>query len=186
MVKAPSDLCLKGGFTLTKWISNSWTVLQTTEEEHRAKDWRELDLDRDELPVERAFGLQWCEESDTFKFKMMVKEQVQSRIGLFIICSVYDPLGFLAPVTLPAKVMLQELCRRRCGRDDNIPADISHQWTGWLEDLKKLASFKVERCIRPKHFGQPIKAQLHNFSDATEDGFGIVPYLRTENSKSQF
>lgn len=81
-------------------------------------------------------------------------------------------------MTLLAKVMLQELCRRRCGCDDNIPADISHQWTGWLEDLKSLASFKVERCIKPKHFGQPIKAQLHNFSDASEDGFGTVTYLR--------
>ena len=166
MVKALNDLCLKGGFTLTKWISNSRTVLQSIEEEHRAKDWKELDLDRDELPVERALGLQWCVESDTFKFKMMVKEQPQSRRGLLsIICSVYDPLGFLAPVTLPAKVILQELCRRRCGWDDNIPADISHQWTGWLEDLKGLSSFKVERCIKPKHFGQPIQAQLHNFSD---------------------
>ena len=111
---------------------------------------------------------------------MMVKEQAQSRRGLLsIICSVYDPLGFLAPVTLPAKVLLQELCRRRCGWDDNIPADISHQLTGWLEDLKSLASFKVKRCIKP------IKAQLHNFSDASEDGFGTVTYLRIENSKSQ-
>ena len=60
MVKALSDICLKGGFTLTKWISNRRTVLQTIEEEHRAKDWKKLDLDRDELPVERALGLQWC------------------------------------------------------------------------------------------------------------------------------
>ncbi len=173
MVKALSDFCLKGGFTLTKWISNSRTVLQTIKVEHRAKDWKELDLDRDELPVERALGIQWCVELDTFKFKMMVKEHPQSRRGLLsVICSVYDPLGFLAPVTLPAKVMLQELCQRRCGWDDNIPADISHQWTGWLEDLKRLTSFKTERCIKPKHFGQLIKAQLHNFSDASEDGFG--------------
>ena len=33
------DLCLKGGFTFTKWISNSRTVLQTMDEQHRAKDW---------------------------------------------------------------------------------------------------------------------------------------------------
>ena len=146
MVKALSDICLKGGFTLTKWISNRRTVLQTIEEEHRAKDWKKLDLDRDELPVERALGLQWCMESDTFKFKMMMKEQARSRRGLLsIICSVYDALGFLVPMTLPAKVMLQELCQRHCRWDDNIPADISPQWTDWPEDLKSLALFKVER-----------------------------------------
>ena len=184
MVQSLTEICQRGGFTLTKWISNSRIVLQTIEEEHRATDWKELDLDRDELPVERALGLQWCVESDTFKFKMAMKEQPQSRRGMLsVISSVYDPLGFLAPVTLPAKVMLQELCRRHCGWDDDIPVEIGRQWKRWLEDLKGLTAFKVERCIKPKDFGQPIKAQLHNFSDASQDGFGTVTYLRIENSE---
>lgn len=49
--------------------------------------------------------------------------------------------------------------------------------------LKRLAAFKVERCIKPKDFGQPIASQLHNFSDASQDGFGTVTYLRIENCK---
>ena len=110
-------------------------------------------------------------------------ERASTEQKRIVVYSVYDPLGFHAPVTLPAKVMLQELCHRRCGWDDNIPADISYQWTGWLEDLKRLASFKVKRCIKPKHFGQPITAELHNFYDASEDGF--CTYLRIENSESQ-
>lgn len=130
MVQALTDICQRGGFTLTKWISNSQAVLQTNAEGHRAKDYKELDLDRDELPVERALGLQWCVERDSFKIRMMVKKQPHTRRGMLsIISSFYDPLGFLAQLTLPAKVMLQELCRRRCGWDDSIPEDIKHQWT---------------------------------------------------------
>lgn len=53
-------LCGRGGFTLEKWISNSRVVLQAISEDQRAKDLKELDLDRDKLPVERALGLQWC------------------------------------------------------------------------------------------------------------------------------
>ncbi len=45
---------------------------------------------------------------------------------LSIISSVYDPLGFLTPVTVTAKVMLQELCRGGCGWDDDMPKDIEH------------------------------------------------------------
>lgn len=87
-----------------------------------AKDWKELDQDRGKLPVERAFG------SDTFNFKMVLKEQLQSMQGMLsVISSLYDPLGFLAPITLLAKVVLQELCGKCCGWDDNIPADISQQ-----------------------------------------------------------
>lgn len=82
MVKALHGLCLKGGFTMTKWISNSRTVLQTIEDQHRAKDWKKFNLDRDELPVKRALGLQWSVELDALKFKMMLKEQAQSRRGL--------------------------------------------------------------------------------------------------------
>lgn len=125
-------------------------------------------------------------KSDTFSFKMVMKEQPQSKRGMLsVISSVYDPLGFLAPITLPAKVMLQELCQRRCGWDDNIPADISHQWRRWLQNLKGLTAFRVERCIKPKDFGPYIKAQLQNFSDASQDGFGAVIYLRIENSSSR-
>ena len=34
------------------------------------EDQKDLNLDRDQLPVERACGLQWCVETDSFKFKM--------------------------------------------------------------------------------------------------------------------
>ena len=185
VVKALTDICQRGGFTLTKWISNSRAVLQTVAEEHRAEDLRELNLDRDELPVERALGLQWCVEMDSFKFKMVVKEQPHTRQGMLsIISSVYDPLGFLAPITLPAKILLQELCRRRCGWDDNIPEDIEHQWTRWLNELERMTSFNIQRCIKPRDFGQPTLAQLHHFSDASENGFGTVTYLRMQNNRN--
>lgn len=145
MIKALSDFCLQEGFTLTKWIYNSQTVLQTVIEEQRAKDRKELDQDQDELPVKRALGLQWCVESDTFNFKITIKEQAYIRRGLLsVISSGYDTLGFLSPVTLSAKILLQELCRRCCGWDNSIPAVISHHWIGWLEDIKDMALLKLQ------------------------------------------
>lgn len=62
-------ICSRGGFTLTQWISNSREVLQSIPEELRSKTLHELDLDRDKLPVDRALSLQWCIETDSFKFK---------------------------------------------------------------------------------------------------------------------
>lgn len=75
MIEDLTAVCQRGGFCLTKWVSNSCVVLRTVAEEHKAKDLNELDLDRDNLPLERALGLQWCIESDTFQFKMLVKER---------------------------------------------------------------------------------------------------------------
>ena len=41
-------------------MSNSHSVLQSIAEDQRAKDLKELDLDRDKLPIERALGLLVC------------------------------------------------------------------------------------------------------------------------------
>ena len=76
MVKDLAALCQNGVFILEKWINNSRVVLQTITEDRRAKDLKELDLDRDKLPVERALGLQWCVETDAFRFKMELKQHV--------------------------------------------------------------------------------------------------------------
>ena len=59
-----------GGFTLTKWISNSRSVLASVPEEDRAKAVKDLDLEKDRLPMERAFGVRWRIETDTFRFKV--------------------------------------------------------------------------------------------------------------------
>ncbi|XP_041920573.1 uncharacterized protein LOC121684581 [Alosa sapidissima] len=185
MVKHLTALCQRGGFTLTKWISNNRTILQTLPEEHKAKDLRELNLDRDKLPVERALGLQWCIETDSFKFKMETHQRSCTRRGMLSVSSsVFDPIGFLAPVLLPAKTMLQELCRRNFGWDETVPQDILHHWTRWLEELDMLSEFKIERCMKPKDFGNIVHAQLHNFSDASESGYGAVTYIRMQNNRN--
>lgn len=185
MVKHLTALCQRGGFTLTKWVSNNRIVLQTLPEEHRAKDLKELNLDMDKLPLERALGLRWCAETDSFNFKMEIHQAACTRRGMLSVSSsVYDPLGFLAPVLLPAKIMLQELCRRNFGWDDTVPSDILNHWTRWMAELDMLSKFKVERCIKPKGFGNITHAQLHHFSDASETGYGTVTYLRMQNNKN--
>ncbi len=186
MIKDLTALCKRGGFILEKWVSNSRAVLQSVTEDRRAKELKELNLDRDDLPMERALGLLWCVESDSFKFRMEVKHQPLTRRGMLsMTSSVYDPLGMLAPVTLSAKMMQQELCRKSCGWDEAMPLDIGNQWKRWLDELQLLTSFKVDRCIKPKDFGAPIHSQLHHFADASKDGYGTVSYIRLQNSRSK-
>ncbi len=116
---------------------------------------------------------------------MEIQEKSCTRRGMLSVSSsVYDPLGFLAPVVLPAKIMLQELCRRNFGWDETVPHDILRGWTRWLKELNALSEFKVERCVKPIKCGSCIHAQLHNFSDASEQGYGTVTYLRIQNSSS--
>lgn len=46
------------------------------------KEVKDLDLDRDQLPVERVLGVQWCVQSETFKFKITFQDRPPTRRGI--------------------------------------------------------------------------------------------------------
>lgn len=179
-MKDLTALCHKGGFNLGD-EQNSRSVLMSIPGDIRATEMKELDLDTDQLPMERALGLQWSVESDKFMFRTLVQEWPQTRRGILsVVSSLYDPLGFLAPFTMPTKLMLQEICRRNLKWDDQISPSFSRQWSGWLSDLQKMSGSRVDCCIKPQNFGTSVTAQIH-FSDASEAGYGTVSYLRLED-----
>lgn len=88
--------------------------------------------------------------------------------------SFYDPSRFLAPFSLRVKLLLQELSKRSLGWDEAIPHSFSKQWSDWLEDLEKVAEFKVNCCIKLRDFVNLVTEQLHHFSDASQVGYGAV------------
>ena len=185
LIKELTTACHRGGFHFSKWISNSRRVLSSVPEVDRAKEVKELNLDRDKLPTERALGVQWCVEDDNFTFSVTTKPQPHTRRGILsVVSSVYDPLGLLAPFTLTSKLLLQELCSLNLGWDEEVPQIFSERWIKWKLDLQKITNFKVKRCLKPKDFGEPIQAQLHHFADASEHGYGTVSYLRLKNDKN--
>ncbi|KAJ8040898.1 hypothetical protein HOLleu_15336 [Holothuria leucospilota] len=57
LVRQMRELTGKGGFDLTKWVSNSRAVLNAIPESERAERVKSLDLDKDKLPVDRALGV---------------------------------------------------------------------------------------------------------------------------------
>ena len=175
-----TELLRRGGFRLTKWLSNSRKVVESIPEVERATVVKNLDFD---LPIiERALGVRWDVASDTFSFSITIKDRPATRRGLLsVISSVYDPLGFVAPFVLPAKILLQDLCKRKFDWDDPIPQEDLTRWQTWLNELPKLEHFRVERCFKPHGFGEVESCQLHLFSDASEVAYGAAAYLRMVN-----
>ena len=120
-----SDLyraCANGGFHLTKFMSNNIHLLSSLPEEECAADLRSLDFDNDSTLIERALGIQWDIKKDQLRFSVQLKANPVTRRGILsTISSIYDPLGFIAPLLLPAKKILQDLCNADIGWDDDIP-----------------------------------------------------------------
>ncbi|KAJ8377835.1 hypothetical protein AAFF_G00251540 [Aldrovandia affinis] len=99
--------------------------------------------------------------------------------------SIFDPLGFLAPVILPAKIILQELCRQKYSWDEDLPDNVVESWKRWISGLQQLENFGVDRCVKTKQFGAPVFAQLHHFADASEDAYGTASYLLLHNATGE-
>ena len=91
--------------------------------------------------------------------------------------SIFDPCGYLSPFTLRAKFLIQELWRQRVDWDDPIPRNLQQKWYNWLGEIEELRNFQLNR-----HHQELTSAshnrEVHVFSDASEQGFGAVAYLR--------
>ena len=114
-IQLASDLMAplqRGGLRLTKWINSIKEVLATIPESERADPMLNLSIDK--LPISRALGLQWNVEQDVFQFKIVDVDKPETKRGILsTVASLYDPLGFAAPVTLLAKILLQKLWRTK-------------------------------------------------------------------------
>ena len=165
------------GFHLTKWVSSDPETLSVLPQGESVSGSREIQLG-DSLPSEKALGLGWDTKLDTFSVRAQVKESQLTRRGLLsTLSSVYDPLGFVAPFVLKAKVLLQETCRQNLGWDDPIPVSIQKPWERWRSELGKLTGVQVPRCLIPSSF-LGARCELHYFSDASQQAYATVVYLR--------
>ena len=166
-----------GGFKLTKWISNDKHLLNAIPAELRAQSVRTIG-EEGTLPTERALGVIWDVQKDAFLFKIKPKELAYTRRKVIsLTASIFDPMGFLAPFIVRAKIFLQSLWKLCQGCDEKVPEEIQQEWSVWQKELQSLAEFSVPRFYR-LGMVSPTSIQLHLFGDASEKAFCAVAYFR--------
>ena len=55
-----------------------------------------------------------------------------------------------------------------------------------MQELEALNGVKLQRCLKPRNFGKVVHTQLHHFADASQDGYGVVSYIRQTNEGGKF
>ena len=78
LIQEVTDLCKRGGFNLTKFISNKKDVLFQIPDELRRNGAKDKDL-TGSLPIERALGIFWDAKNDVIKLKIDLKDQSMRR-----------------------------------------------------------------------------------------------------------
>ena len=69
------DLCARAGLKLHKVVSNKLEVLECLPESDRATS-KSFNIRTDSLPLERALGVVWCIQNDTFQFRIDTRNKV--------------------------------------------------------------------------------------------------------------
>ena len=137
----------------------------------------------DEVQV-KVLGSRWNTETDKLYFNFDDVLQyartlpVTKRSLLKITAKVYDPLGLLSLFTITAKILFQDLCNEKFDWDETLSGDAHVKWLSFQKQLECLSQIQVPRC----YFSvdkQPIKIQLHGFSDASKRAYSAVVYMRS-------
>ena len=187
LIRSLRSACYLGGFNLTKFTSNSPGVMESIPLEDRSKEQRiSIDYNDKEL-LEHALGIQWNTKTDTFSFSISLPTKPFTRRGvLSMISSIYDPLGFIAPLMLPMKRILQDMCRvTSLTWDDPLPSDIQADCEKWMNAIECMDAVHVPRCLKPlKCISPQFQIQMHTFCDASAYGYGAVIYLRFYDGSS--
>ena len=68
MFREMTSLLARGGFRLAKWISTLHEVLLQIPSQEKAS--LSVDLNFDELPIERTLGFKWNTKTDCFRFSV--------------------------------------------------------------------------------------------------------------------
>ncbi|KAL1447844.1 hypothetical protein WDU94_002711 [Cyamophila willieti] len=158
-----------GGFELSKWASNSSTLLSKIPDEDKLESC--LSWDDSSFKV---LGLSWHPVTDTFAFEVNVKStECTKRNVLKLTASIFDVLGLLAPVTLYAKLLIKHLWQQNIGWDDKPPEHIQNLWQVFQQELTLLSTLSFHRHIDVL---SDSDVTLVGFGDASERAYACVIY----------
>ena len=180
--RTQTALQVHGGLRLHKIISNSEVVLSAFNTDDLAKDVRNIAFGRDDLPTQRSLGMCWDLEGDHFTYKVSMEDKPFTRRGvLSSINSLFDPLGFVAPVTIAGKAILREAMNSGFEWDEPLPPEFHERWDRWKNSLKHLEDLHIPRTYSELSFSQSGK-ELFIFSDASQMAISAVAYVRFTGS----
>ncbi|KAI5715899.1 hypothetical protein M8J77_024346 [Diaphorina citri] len=158
-----------GGFQLSKWASNSSTLLSRIPDEDKLESC--LKWDDSSLKV---LGLMWHPVTDSFSFEVNIKTTVcTKRNVLKLTASIFDVLGLLAPVTLYAKLLIKYLWQENIGWDSTPPAYIQDVWNVFQQELSLLSNMSFNRHI-DVYLDSDVT--LVGFGDASEKAYACAIY----------
>ncbi|XP_055715164.1 uncharacterized protein LOC129809379 [Phlebotomus papatasi] len=140
------NLLQKGGMNLRKWTSNKPELLANLSEEQIEAKYLQLT----ENETLTALGVGWDPNTDQFSYKIKPTPrsgQMDKRIILSDLASIYDPIGWLAPVTIRARLIMQRACKDQVDWNKPVSKGIVDDWKEFLRNLPEVEKIRIPRYM---------------------------------------
>ncbi|XP_061170947.1 uncharacterized protein LOC133180435 [Saccostrea echinata] len=174
-----------GKLRLHKIASNNQEVMNAFPPSDLSSEMKDLDLSKDNLPTQRSLGLNWDLQSDSFFFKISNDVKPFTRRGvLSTINSIFDPLGFLAPIIIQGKSLMRNLLQETVNWDEPLPENQSTQWEKWKNSLQHLQNLHIPRVYieLTQSWSETMNKTIHIFCDASESAISAVAYVESQGN----
>ena len=99
------------------------------------------------------------------------------------IAKTFDPLGWLSPVTMLLKSMMQRAWQTNVDWDQKLPTEIDVSYRTWRKNLHNLKEIKLQRFVLSKEQQEPF--ELHVFCDASEKAYAACVYVVSSNNRGE-
>ncbi|XP_046966958.1 uncharacterized protein LOC124534969 [Vanessa cardui] len=181
-----NELLGRAKFKLQKWNSNNNELLELMKREERDKKaGKELEME-EELKIKedeliKIMGLTWNRRDDTFRYSVnlpTLQQPVTKRMIISDISRLYDPLGWVGPSVIIAKIMIQKLWLSGLSWDEIVPNNLLNEWLTYREEQLKLREIRIPRWIGTHTDDHEV--EIHGFCDASKSAYAAVVAIHLE------
>lgn len=181
-MKQSKEIMLSACFDLRGWVYNDIRInkSQTFIETEKTSEISDVQIS----DTVNVLGISWNTAEDVLfcdvKLEKYYEENLTKRIILSLAGQLFDPIGFLSPVTLIPKILLQECWKRKLSWDAKLPNDLEKKFQKWMTELKILKNIRIPRKIL-NSFDEDTQFSFQIFCDASQYSYAACIYLRQED-----
>ncbi|XP_075157820.1 uncharacterized protein LOC142231087 [Haematobia irritans] len=176
------DLLNSAGFPLRKITANNPDILQhLAPEDLLNEDFLKLEDTSDT----KTLGIRWNAMTDSFYYKVsnitIPPGPLTKRKILSIVAKIFDPAGWLSPIIVAAKMLLQQLWIDGTDWDEEIKSHSFEKWNCFILNFPDIESIKIPRWL---NYSPDRQIEMHGFCDASEKAYCACLYICTISSEN--
>ena len=164
----------QANFNLRSWASNSITLQQIATANKTI----------DHITTVQILGLLWNTCTDTMSLapKSLPSSNIITKRSVLQDSSlIFDPLGWATPVTIRAKILLQEVWQQKRSWDTPFHEKLQEKWVRIRSDILEFSN--IPRAYFPI-LSDKVIDHLYVFADASTKAYGAIVYLCSDNNIS--